>query len=244
MAQDSTATGPASFSNLEQAMDYLQRFNTDRMPEPDRAQVIDRYENLAETGISLTYTPSAKISSNPFDRPLRGSSYPRAPKESKPVLYVDGVQRDEAYAVNIPQEVIESINVVTDEQTMQEYGGNQGRGGMIIILTKRVYAEGDSTRFRFPLTNRQVIREWSGESMTKAELLADIASSWDNRENLAQAVVMIDGQRKDFEAFGQLEPADIYGLTILSAEGAASIYGDQGMHGALIIATTTLYPRR
>lgn len=131
----------------------------------------------------------------------------------KPLIIVDGDRKDKDYDLNtLSPDAIESIDVIKDASSVNDYGAG-AENGVIRITTKK------------PGAKNSVIKLGGG---------AD--------EKGKHPLFVLDGRPLEDNNMDHIPQDNIESLTVIKDAGATAIYGDRGKNGVILIATKSAKP--
>ena len=137
----------------------------------------------------------------------------------KPLIVIDGKKMDKDFDLNQfePNE-IESISVLKDKSSTDQYG-EDGRNGVIIVSTKKA---GVTPEKETEITETSLVIRGVSNGASNSDLL-----------------IVIDGEvkGKGKSILENIKPEDIKSMTVIKDESAKTIYGEQGKDGVIEINT-------
>lgn len=135
--------------------------------------------------------------------------------KEKPLLIVDDQEKEAGYMDKLKPEDIESISVLKDKESIEQYG-NKGKYGVIFVTTRKGQpADMYGVKFK-SLPNLKLQHE---NGMPRF---------------LGNPRVIVDGKEVPYEEMDNIDPNNIQTISVLKSESAVARYGKEGNERGVI----------
>lgn len=146
--------------------------------------------------------------------------------EKKPLVIVDGLEKDMADMERLDPAAIASVTVLKDASATKLHG-ERARNGVIVIETKSAAKAGDIT----VNTGDQAITVLGPKPIARSKVIV----GWPDIDTDNPPLWLVDGQIIGKDIVESLDPEKIESVTILKDKSATELYGEEGRNGVIVI---------
>ena len=171
--------------------------------------------------------------------------------QNEPLMILDGKKIDKHILDLIDPKYIESIDVLKNESAKALYG-EEGKNGVIVIVTKLSRAKGIEFTKGYELSTDSIVVEGNGGKYKSIQvegvkLSGNIDSvkitTSNEKTGLSKATYYIDGVKSDSAIMSKLNPTNISSINIFKGKNAIEKYGAGAVNGVIEVHTKQANPK-
>ncbi|MEO6547169.1 MAG: N-acetylmuramoyl-L-alanine amidase [Ferruginibacter sp.] len=149
--------------------------------------------------------------------------------KEQPLIIVDGKTIKKSELDKINPDVIASVNVIKNKESIAKYG-DKGKYGVVIITTKKKEIVASKTA--------NGTKKVAAINLQQENKISTLLSATNKADALKQPLYIIDGKLQDNGYdLKSLSPVDIESLNIIKDETAINKYGEKAKNGVIEITT-------